>query len=161
MRLSPPKAITMSAYEFTMSLRIRHPRIDPAEITRTLGLEPQYSWRAGEERREPEGNALGGKYHESLWMCALMSRPELSTDQVGVESELLRALGALRRSFDFLRALRDDGGVAEIHVSIFAREEFSLEFLGETLAVLGRMGFTVVLEISPHSTAPATRPLSS
>jgi hypothetical protein len=151
----------MSAYEFTMSLRIRHPRIDPAEITRTLGLEPQYCWRVGDERREPEGDAIGGTYRETLWMCALMSEPELSGDQVGVESELLRALGALRRSFDFLRSLRDDGGVAEIHVSIFAREEFRLDCLGETLAVLGRMGFTFALEINPHSTVPLTRPLSS
>jgi hypothetical protein len=155
-----PEAITVSAYEFTMSLRIRHPRIDPAEITRTLGLEPQYAWRVGDDRREPKGGSIGGKYHESLWMCSLMPEPELSGDQVGVESELLRALGALRRSFDFLRALRDDGGVAEIHVSIFAREEFRLEFLGESLAVLGRMGVTFALEINPHSTAPVTRPLS-
>jgi hypothetical protein len=150
----------MSAYEFTMSLRIRHPRIDPAEITRTLGLEPQYSWRAGEIRREPEGSSLGGTYRESLWMCSLMARPELSRDQVGVESELLRALGSLRRSFEFLQSLREDGGVAELHVSIFGREEFRMEFLAESLAVLGRLGITLTLEINPHSTSPLTRPLS-
>jgi hypothetical protein len=150
----------MSAYEFTISLRIRHPRIDPEVITRTLGIEPQYAWRAGEERRESEGGMPGGTYRESLWMCSLMARPELSGDQVGVESELLHALGSLRRSFDFLRSLHDDGGVGELHVSIFAREETRLEFLGETLAVLGRMGLTLTLEINPHSTAPVTGLLS-
>ncbi|TLY63555.1 MAG: DUF4279 domain-containing protein, partial [Gammaproteobacteria bacterium] len=30
----------MSEYEFTISLRIRHPSIDPATITRILGMEP-------------------------------------------------------------------------------------------------------------------------
>ncbi len=148
----------MNAYEFTMSLRIRHPRIDPAEITRTLGLKPDYCWQVGDERREPQGPALGGTYHESLWMCSLMDRPALAGDQVDVESELLRALGALRRCFDFLRSLRDDGGVAELQVSIFGREEFRLEFLAESLALLGRMGITLAFEISPHSTTPAASP---
>jgi hypothetical protein len=150
----------MSAYEFTMSLRIRHPRIDPAEITNALGIEPQHSWRAGDERREPALGSSGGTYHETLWICSLMPQPELSGDQAGVESELLHAVGALRRSFDFLQSLHADGGVGELHVSIYAREESRLEFLGETLAVLGRMGLTLALEIHPHSTAPVTGLLS-
>jgi len=41
----------MSEYEFTISLRIRHPSVDPRTITETLGIEPQYTWKAGEPRR--------------------------------------------------------------------------------------------------------------
>ena len=33
----------MSEYEFTASLRMRHPRIDPAAITQTLGIRPQHT----------------------------------------------------------------------------------------------------------------------
>jgi len=141
----------MSDYEFTMSLRIRHPHAEPAEITRKLGLEPQHVWRVGEERRDAEGAALGGTYHESLWICALMARPELSSDLVDVESELLHAVGALRRSFDFLQSLRDSGGVAELHISIFARQDFRLELPADSLASLGQMGITMALEVNPHS----------
>jgi len=43
----------MNAYEFTLSLRIRHPGIDPAEISSALGIEPQHTWKAGEPRRGP------------------------------------------------------------------------------------------------------------
>jgi hypothetical protein len=140
----------MSDYEFTMSLRIRHPHVDPAEITRNLGIEPQHTWLAGEARRDSAGTELGGTYRESYWMGRLMSEPELASDHVGVESEILRLLAQLRRSFGFLESLKAESGVAELHVSIFAREEFRLEFLPESLSLLGRLGLTVAIEFKPH-----------
>ena len=140
----------MSDYEFTMSLRIRHPQIDPAEITRNLGIEAQHMWRAGEPRRDPAGGEIGGQYRESYWTGRLMAQPALASDQVGVETEILRMLAQLRKSFDFLHTLRAEGAVAELHVSIFARDEFRLEFLPESLSMLGRLGLTVALEVKPH-----------
>jgi Domain of unknown function (DUF4279) len=140
----------MSDYEFTMSLRIRHPNVEPAEITRNLGIEPQHTWRAGEPRRDPAGIEIGGQYRESYWMGRLMARPELASDHVGVETEILRMLAQLRKSFDFLQTLKTEGAVTELHVSIFAREEFRLEFLPESLSILGRLGLTVALEVRPH-----------
>jgi uncharacterized protein DUF4279 len=145
----------MSDYEFTMSLRIRHPDIDPDLITRTLGLEPQHSWRAGTERKSSAGDLLIGSYRESYWTCALMAHPKLSTEHVGVESELQQALGTLRRSFDFLQSLQESGGAAEVYVSIFAREEFRIELLAEVAALLGRMGITLAIEVKPHSSSAA------
>jgi hypothetical protein len=140
----------MSEYEFTLSLRIRHPSIEPAEITRNLGIEPQHTWRAGDPRRDIAGAELSGTYRESYWMGRLMLKPELAADQVGVESEVLRTLALLRRAFGFLVTLKAEGGVAELHVSIFARDDFNLEFLPESLSLLGRLGLTVAIEVKPH-----------
>jgi Domain of unknown function (DUF4279) len=140
----------VSEYEFTLSLRIRHPSVEPAEITRNLGIEPQHTWRAGDPRRDVAGSEINGTYRESYWMGRLMAKPELAADQVGVESEVLRTLALLRRSFGFFVTLKAEGGVAELHVSIFAREEFSLEFLPESLSLLGRLGLTVAIEVKPH-----------
>ena len=145
----------MSDYEFTMSLRIRHPDIDPALITSTLGLEPQHSWRAGAERKSSSGDPLDGSYRESYWTCALMAHPKLSTAQISVESELRQTLGTLRRSFDFLQSLQDSGGTTEVYVSIFAREEFRIELLADVAALLGRMGITMAIEVKPHSSSAA------
>ena len=147
----------MSDYEFTMSLRIRHPNVDPVEITRTLGIEPQHTWRAGDVRRDAEGGALGGEYRESFWMGRLMAQPKLASERIGVESELTQTLAQLRKSQDFLQLLKEQGGVAELHVSIFAREEFRLEFFPESLAMLGRLGLAIAVEVKPHpgSTPPA------
>lgn len=58
----------MSAYEFTISLRIRHPSIDPSTITGTLGIEPPHTWKAGAPRRDSGGEDLTGVYRDSYWM---------------------------------------------------------------------------------------------
>ena len=140
----------MSNYEFTMSLSVRHPHVEPAEITRILGIEPQHTWRAGDRRRDPGGGALEGTYRESYWMGRLMAEPELAAGHIGVESQMLRTLTQLRKSFEFLETLKAEGGVAELSVSIFAREDFRLEFLPESLALLGQLGLSVSLEVKPH-----------
>ncbi len=130
------------------------------EITRVLGIEPQHTWRVGEPRRDPAGNVLDGTYRESYWMGRLMAEPELASDHVGVESVAVRTLAQLRKSFDFLEGLKTEGGLAELHVSIFARGDFRLEFLPELLALLGRLGLTVALDIKPypHGVADAAAP---
>jgi hypothetical protein len=140
----------MGDYEFMMSLRIRHPRIDPVDITRTLGIEAQFSWRAGDLRRSAAGDELGGTHRETFWMGRLMDKPELAHDGVSVESRIMHTLGALRRNFDFLSALEVAGGSAELHVSLYAREDFGLEFLPKSLALLGRLGLSVAIEVKPN-----------
>lgn len=145
----------MSDYEFMMSLRIRHPRIDPAEITLALRIEPQHTWRAGDVRRDSAGGEVGGTHRESYWMGRLMSSPELARDQVGIESEILRALGTLRRSLDLLERLKEEGGSAELHVSLYAREEFCLELRPESLSLLGRLGLAIALEVKPKPQVPS------
>jgi hypothetical protein len=150
----------VSDYEFIMSLRIRHPRIDPAEITLALRIEPEHTWRAGEMRRGTAGNEIGGTHRDSYWMGRLMTKPELARDHVRVESEILRALGTLRRSFDFLGRLKEEGGSAELHISLYAREEFHLELLPESLSLLGRLGLAVALEVKPNSEEPNAVPLN-
>lgn len=147
----------MSDYEFTMSLRIRHPDIDPERITQTLVLRPQHCWRVGEERRGASGELLPGTYRESYWVCALMSEPRLATESTGVESELMQVLSNLHESLEFLRSIHTSGGAAEVHVSVFAREAFRIELLAEMASMLGQVGIGLTLEVQPHSTAlPAT-----
>lgn len=140
----------MSEYEFTASLRMRHPRIDPAAITQTLGIRPQHTWQSGTPRVGPAGESLDGLYRESYWMARLMETPQLS-GQVSVEAVLRDTLANLRRSQAFLERIQAEGGVTELHVSLFARASFSLELPASTLALLGRLGVGVALEIHTQS----------
>jgi hypothetical protein len=140
----------MSDYEFMRSLRIRHPRIDPAEITRVLGFAAQHTWRAGDLRRDCAEHELGGTHHETYWMGRLMVKPELAQDNASVESEMLHTLETLRRCFDFLATLKAEGS-AELHVSLYTRENFRLEFLPEALSLLGRLGLAIALEVKPNA----------
>ena len=140
----------MSEYQFTVSLRLRHPAIDPSRITQTLGIEPQHTWKAGERRRGPAGGALEGVYHESYWMGRLMDEPQLSSALLSLESVLLQRLTRLHRSHDFLGRLSAEGGVAELHVSLYPREDFRLELSQESLGMLGRLGLSVTLDVHPQ-----------
>jgi hypothetical protein len=146
----------MSEYEFTVSLRIRHPTIDPATISATLGIEPQHTWRAGEPRCDPAGAELGGAHRDSYWMARLMDEPQLSSDSVSVERVILKTLSQLRRAQSFLEQLNAEGGVADLLVSLYARDDFRLELPSESLTLLGRMHLAVALDVHPHSPLEAT-----
>lgn len=143
----------MSEYEFTVSLRIRHPRIEPSRITEALGIRPQHSWKAGDPhpRRSPEGTGTEGEYRDSYWTAPLMEQPQLSTTGVSVESVLIQTINQLRRSQGFLEQLRAEGGTLELSVSVLGRENFRLELSPDTLALLGRLGIAVVLDVHPHT----------
>lgn len=149
----------MSEYEFTVSLRIRHPTIDPATITATLGIQPQHSWRAGQARRDQSGAELGGAHHDSYWMGGLMDEPQLSSESVSVEGVILKTLTNLRRAQSFLGQLNAEGGAAELHVSLYARDDFRVDLPSDSLTLLARLHLAVALHVHPHSPieAPASR----
>ena len=151
----------MSEYEFTVSLRIRHPTIDPATIGATLGIQPQHTWRAGEPRCDAAGVELGGAHHDSYWMGRLMDEPQLSSDSVSVERVILKTLSQLRRAQSFLEQLNAEGGVAELLVSLYAREDFRLELPSDLLTLFGRMHLSVALDVHPHSPQKAAVPRSN
>ena len=141
----------MSDYEFTISLCVRHPTIDPSVITQSFGIEPQHTWKAGDSRRGPAGEELDGVYHQTYWTGRLMDEPQLSSERTTVESVLLQTLAQLRRSYDFLQQLCTEGGVAELVISLFSRGVFRLDLSPETSALLGRLQLTLALDVHPHS----------
>lgn len=54
-------------YRFGIRLLIRHPTIDPSLISKKLNLTPQHFWRAGADRKTPQGDPLPGKYTDTMW----------------------------------------------------------------------------------------------
>jgi Domain of unknown function (DUF4279) len=155
------KDTRMSEYEFTITLCIRHPNIEPARITAALGIDPQATWKEGDPRIGLEGELLQGIYRETYWSGRLMHAPQLSAEWSTVERVLLQILAQLRRSFEFLRDLRSEGAASELHVSIFSRQEFRLDFSPETLELLGRLGLALALEVHPPQPDAGSRPSSS
>ena len=148
----------MSEYEFTVSLRIRHPTIDPAVITDAVGIESQHSWRAGQRRCNAAGGEIGGTHHDSYWMGRLMAEPLLSCSDVSVEKVIEKTLNQMRRAQEFFVRLDDEGGVAELLISLYARDAFRLELPPTTLTLLGKFRLAVALDIHPHSPFDAAAP---
>src|SRR4051812_5291495 len=130
----------MSDYEIALSLGVRHPDIDPAQITRELGMQPGHVWRKGQERLDEAGTAMGGTHRSSYWFCEIAPRPTFSGERTAVESELSRVLHMLRKSIVFLQGLHYSGGATELCVTIFAHGDFRIELLPEEAALLGRLG---------------------
>ena len=116
-----------------------------------LAIEPQHTWQAGGPRRGPAGEGRDGVYRESYWTARLMEGPQLSSNGVSVEIVLMQTASLLHRAHGFLEQLKLDGGVAELHVSLFARGDFRLDLLAESLALLGRLGLAIVLEVHLHT----------
>src|SRR6186713_70212 len=56
---------------FQISLRIRHPSIDPGDISRELKVEPEYSFKAGDPRESGSGMAATALHAETYWLGSL------------------------------------------------------------------------------------------
>jgi hypothetical protein len=60
---------TLQAFE--VLLCIRHPSIDPAEISRELGVAADHSFKAGQPRQSHTGPSAAARHTESYWLAAL------------------------------------------------------------------------------------------
>jgi hypothetical protein len=78
-----------------------------------------------------------------------MDEPQLSSARLSVENLLLETLAILRRSQKFLEQLHTEG-VAELHFSLYAREDLRLELSEESLGLPGRLGLAVALDVHPR-----------
>src|SRR5262249_32845731 len=83
---------------FQLSLRIRHPSMDPAEISRELHLESVHSFRAGEPRESSSKVATASVHAESYWLASLDTRSWTSMS----EFSLLSGGKRLGRASDFI-----------------------------------------------------------
>jgi hypothetical protein len=52
---------------YRIILRIRHPELDPAVITASLGWKPDRSWKAGDQAITPKGTKLPSLRSDGLW----------------------------------------------------------------------------------------------
>jgi hypothetical protein len=83
-----------------------------------------------------------------------MDEPQLSSARLSVENLLLETLAILRRSQNFLEQLHAEG-VAELHFSLYAREDFRLELSEESLGLAGGLGLAVALDVHPTRARPS------
>jgi hypothetical protein len=136
------------ACSFELSLRIRHPFMDPAELSRKFGLEPEYSFRVGDPRPPQNELAPVTVHAESYWLAVLDPSSWLIDVSFAARSTSARAhrnmgvavarnvglalsLSAMRlRSAHavLLSQIRSEGGQASLLIALFpaATSDFSL-----------------------------------
>jgi hypothetical protein len=105
----------MNAFQYAVSFRIWHPRIDPREITARLSLQPDVSWAEGDPRKTLKGTLLGGKREESYWSYKVTHGPDTG---------LAECLETFTRSIEpydqYLKEIRSGGGRIEYFIGWFS-----------------------------------------
>jgi hypothetical protein len=149
---------------YTAYLRVRHPSIDPGEITRELGLKPAHAWAAGSPRGEPA--AARGAHAESYWFAPLgesvwhraeaaAADPATAGDAWSfgstvppLETFLLSQMRLLVPHRAFFARLGTEGGSCELAVTLSARERFSVELPPGLLRSLADLAIAITLDVS-------------
>jgi hypothetical protein len=126
---------------FQISLRIRHPSIDPETISRELRVEPEYSFKAGEPRESGSGMAATTVHAESYWLGSLgsitsaVSLSGFSGTRMNVARERLQAatlesltlaldagvVGFMRTHSDFIRRIQSEEGQVSLLIELSTR----------------------------------------
>lgn len=144
----------MHRYHYSASFRVWHPSMEPALISKAIGLEPKRSWRAGEPRTTPKGQPLEGKYPESYWCADISGEAPEDGEQQCLEDFLLGASSRLSAVGDFLRSVRETGGRTEIFVGLYGRWNYGFEFSPNLLLKLSSLGLALSLDVYPNIEGP-------
>src|SRR3954469_14768122 len=97
------------ARSLKVSLSIKHPDIDPAEISAALELAPKRATRAGTSRTTPKGTPLVGVYEFSCWTHEF---DVARASELGVVLENL--VERLQRHRQLFHRLVEEGGAVEL-----------------------------------------------
>lgn len=127
--------------EYFVSLRFRHPDIDPQIICDTLKLSTKSRWKAGEPKMTPKGALLQGHNKESY--CAFRVAHAYETDA----SEIIVHMNQrLRHHADFLTQIRSTGGRIEYYVSWYCKGNCGDTFGVVLLHELAALGIDLTIE---------------
>jgi hypothetical protein len=154
---------------FQLSLRIRHPSMDPADLSREFKIEAEHFFRAGDPRPHRSGIAPASVHAESYWLGAIdpsrwpgdilsfPGHPRLQNVHEHLRSSATNSFGwalSLCATWFFhshaeaLRRIRSDGGQISLLVALSAGEVGSFSLAPEVSRAFGELGITVEFEFS-------------
>jgi hypothetical protein len=156
------------AQAFQLSMRIRHPSMDPAFISNELQIEPEHTFLAGQPRRSQSGAASAAVHTESYWLAALepaawlgdipLKIPEfLAVSEQRMNAAVTKSLGwslslcAARFGkihADFLRRIRSDGGQVSLLIALTPDVVSSFHLSPEVSRMFGELGITLEFELT-------------
>lgn len=162
-----PRALSTADPEpFRLALRVRHPSMDPAELSRAFDIEPEHSFRAGDSWGAKSVKVTDSLVHpESYWLGELnpmARRLPLGLPNLGDPEIAQRQIAAFRRNLgwalslgctwffkthaELLRRIRAEGGEVALLVTIYSTDSFSLAPV--VSQILGELGITIEFELA-------------
>ena len=166
--MAAPKLATLQPQPFQLSLRIRHPSMDPADISKELGIEPEHSFRAGQPRHSKSGVAPATVHTESYWLAPLSPAswfgsvpfeplPNVLISQNMIDAAAARnlawALGLCATRFHkahaaLLRTICSESGEISLLVTLSATAANPFNIPPQVSRMFGEMGITLEFEIT-------------
>lgn len=133
-------------WEYSVSFRVHHPSADPVAIADALEWRPQWTWKAGQPRKDGAGRPLSGTYSKSY--CTFdLEVPE--NESLG--AFLGRAVEYLGKRRGLLRELTETGGRLEFWVAIYVTKATGDELDASVVAQCGNLGVGIALLVSPFA----------
>jgi hypothetical protein len=155
------KLAETKATPIQLSIRIRHPCIDPQEISAALGLEPDHCFKAGEARTPRAKGQVAGRHTQSYWLAPVTAK----TWSQQIEPSFLAALAARNPGWKpqilekgWRKAIQDlrDENVESVLLYFLMRLNAHLAFLQRIQAEGGDV--SLILLIERESAADFTLP---
>jgi hypothetical protein len=161
------KRAKLQPVPFQLSLRIRHPSMDPEVISRELRIEPEHSFQAG-QLRQLRSSGAPAVHTQSYWLAALnpaawfenLSFPEpvaFATTQKHIDAAVARnltwalSLCAVRLSKlhgSLLQQIRSEGGEISLLVTLSPTAASSFNLAPEVSRICGELGITLEFEMT-------------
>jgi hypothetical protein len=139
-------SVDTNHYGYTISLRVRHPSLDPSEITSALQLTPSRTWRVGEPRATTKGAPLKGIYSATFWTKRFVEGEFLDKELPAAMGEIVDQLVPHR---SFFHRIRLEGGTAEFFVGWFFNRQSGGTFDCDLLARLADLKIDLSFDVYP------------
>ena len=141
--------VDRTSRRFDVELFIVHPLLDPADITRALGMEGHFWHRVGDQRKTPKGSLLSGVYPDTRWRHSIRH----TVTEQWFASELVDFIARLEPHKEFLANLRETGGSATLIIQFLGDGYLADEIPLSTLATLNGLGLSLGIEcfVDPQS----------
>ena len=136
----------MQLYSHIVDLRISHPALDPDVVTRTLGMEPQHAWRAGDPRKTPKGTLLAGNRTTGYWAANPFSYGWRDSTDALIEDALEELVTFLEPHRDFLSEL-SKGGNVHMWASTSSNRNYTLDLAPNMLIRIGSLGASFIHDV--------------
>lgn len=134
----------MNPFQYSVSLRISHPDIDPKIITEALHIQPRGAWKFGEPRVTPTGKPLDGTNRNSFWYHQFPTR-----DDGQCFSFIHSVALALQPHRDFFHRLRAEGGDIEFFIGWFGNRNFGDTCPHEVSGILADLKIDLGFDVYP------------
>ncbi|MGH8138736.1 MAG: DUF4279 domain-containing protein [Steroidobacteraceae bacterium] len=111
------QVLRASSFNYSVSLRARHPTLSLDVLTEALRVEPAHTWTAGDPRRSQTGALLGGQHRDSYWSAPLPPQM-VGADSIPLEVFVSTQILHLGRHRKLINRLQADGGEVSLLIEL-------------------------------------------